>query len=166
MGASAAPPTRSPATMCHSASGQRSTSAGINLVSVNAAANWATRPRRAGLTLTTKEYLILRSVLGIVFAALVVHRVLELPNRWRSRGLPLGFRCASFWVNRRIGSRLKKLESQIVELLQMVSSGLRAGFGLSQALEAAAEQLPAPLSIEIQRTLARHLRWVQASNRR
>jgi tight adherence protein B len=38
-------------------------------------------------------------------------------------------------------------------MLQMVSSGLRAGFGLVQALEASGEQLPAPLSIEIRRTL-------------
>jgi tight adherence protein B len=45
------------------------------------------------------------------------------------------------------------MEAQMVELLQMLASGLRAGFGLVQALEAAADQLPAPLSIEMRRTL-------------
>src|SRR5690606_30033782 len=44
-------------------------------------------------------------------------------------------------------------EAQLVELLQMLASGLRAGFGLLQALEASADQLPAPISVEIRRTL-------------
>jgi tight adherence protein B len=35
----------------------------------------------------------------------------------------------------------------------MLSSGLRAGFGLLQAMEAASEQISAPLSVEIRRTL-------------
>jgi tight adherence protein B len=38
-------------------------------------------------------------------------------------------------------------------MLQMLASGLRAGFGLLQALEASGEQLPDPLSVEIRRTL-------------
>jgi tight adherence protein B len=57
------------------------------------------------------------------------------------------------WVQRRITSRRKRLEKQLVELLQMMASGLRAGFGLIQAMEGSAEQLPEPLSMEIRRTL-------------
>jgi tight adherence protein B len=45
------------------------------------------------------------------------------------------------------------MEAQLVELLQMLSSGMRAGFGLLQALESAGEQTPAPLQTEIRRTL-------------
>ncbi len=128
------------------------TLAGINLVSVNAAANWQRDLDRAGLTLTTREYLILRGTLGLVFAVLLYIPFSAFPIVALA-GFPIGFVGASFWVNRRIGSRKKKLETQMVEMLQMVASGLRAGFGLIQALEGAADQLPAPLSIEIQRTL-------------
>jgi tight adherence protein B len=45
------------------------------------------------------------------------------------------------------------MEAQLVEPIQMLSSGLRAGFGLLQAMEAASEQISAPLSVEIRRTL-------------
>src|SRR5690606_38842216 len=47
----------------------------------------------------------------------------------------------------------QKLEGQLVELLQMLSSGLRAGFGLLQAMEAASDQLPDPIATEIRRTM-------------
>lgn len=128
------------------------TLAGINVVSVKAAANWQRDLDRAGLTLTTKEYLILRAVLGVVFAALLYIPFSAFPVVALG-GLPLGFLAASFWVQRRIASRTKKLEEQMVEMLQMLASGLRAGFGLIQAIEAAADQIPAPLSTEMQRTL-------------
>jgi len=38
-------------------------------------------------------------------------------------------------------------------MLQMLASGLRAGFGLIQALDSASDQLPNPLATEIRRTL-------------
>ena len=128
------------------------TLAGINLVSVNAAANWQRDLDRAGLTLTTKEYLILRAVLGLVAATLLFVMVSGMPLI-AVGGLPLGFFASSFWVKRRISGRTRKLEQQMVEMLQMLASGLRAGFGLIQALEGAADQLPEPLSTELQRTL-------------
>ena len=115
------------------------------------AAKWAKDLERAGLTLNTREYFVLRSVVGVtlVLAGYMFSPVPVLALL----GLPLGFFAVGVWLKRRINSRLHKLEAQVVELLQMVSSGLRAGFGLVQALEAGAEQLPAPLSVEIRRTL-------------
>jgi len=65
----------------------------------------------------------------------------------------LGYMAVGMWVNMRIKSRRHKLEHQMVEMLQMLASGLRAGFGLLQGLESTAEQLPEPLSIELRRTL-------------
>lgn len=126
--------------------------AGFNVVSSNAAANWQRDLERAGLSLTTREYLILRSVLGVVFAAILFIAVPAFPFV-AVAGFPLGFLLVAFWVKRRISGRVRKLEAQMVEMLQMLASGLRAGFGLIQALETAADQLPAPLSVEIRRTL-------------
>lgn len=125
--------------------------AGINLISGNVASKWATDLERAGLTLNTKEYLVVRIVVGLLLSA-VAYMFLPIPIL-SLVGLPLGFFLVGFWLKRRINTRLHKMEGQMVELLQMVSSGLRAGFGLVQALEASGEQLPAPLSIEIRRTL-------------
>jgi len=128
---------------------------GINVVSVNAAAQWRTQIERAGLSLTVRELFITRFTVGLIVGLLAFIFVplpqLILPAA--AAGFILGFMAVGFWVKRRIGTRRNKLESQLVELLQMLSSGLRAGFGLIQALDGAAEQVPAPLSIEVRRTL-------------
>ena len=124
---------------------------GINLVSGNLAAKWSNDLERAGLTLNVKEYFALRVTVGVV---LMLAAMMFLPIPYVPfLAAPLGFWAVGLWLRRRITSRLHKLESQMIELLQMLASGLRAGFGLVQALEAGAEQLPAPLSIEIRRTL-------------
>lgn len=125
--------------------------AGITVISGNLAANWTRDLERAGLTLNAKEYFVLRVLVsvGIAFALTLVAPTPALALL----GVPLGFILTGFWVKRRIKSRLHKMEAQLVELLQMLASGLRAGFGLLQALEASADQLPAPISVEIRRTL-------------
>jgi tight adherence protein B len=125
--------------------------AGITLLSSNLAAKWSVDLERAGLTLKPKEYLILRVAVSAALTALLA--VLAPLPALALAGFPLGFFATGFWLKRRKGSRLRKMESQLVEVLQMLSSGLRAGFGLLQALESAAEQSPAPLSTELRRTM-------------
>jgi tight adherence protein B len=124
---------------------------GVNLVNANMLEKWRVQLERAGLTLNVREYFILRVGVGLVLTAIAVAfipiTVLGL------LGAPLGYLLVGFWLKRRIGSRTRKMENQLVELLQMLSSGLRAGFGLLQAMEAASEQIPAPLSLEIRRMM-------------
>ncbi|MBA4180700.1 MAG: secretion system protein [Anaerolinea sp.] len=124
---------------------------GINLISGNLAAQWLVNLERAGLALNVREYLALRATVGAVFALMVF--VLSPIPEVGIVGFPIGFFLVGFWLKRRIGSRQRKLESQLIEMLQMLASGLRAGFGMVQALEASAEQLPAPISVEVRRTL-------------
>lgn len=124
---------------------------GMTLVSGKVSANWAHQLDRAGLTLTPREYLILRLVVGVLLA--VVSMMLTGFPLIAIVVLPIGFILPSFYVKNRVGGRLKKMEKQMVEMLQMLASGLRAGFGLQQALEAAAEQVPEPLSTELKRTI-------------
>lgn len=125
--------------------------AGITVLSGNLAATWTRDLERAGLTLNAKEYLVMR-VLVSVGLAMALMLIVPIPFLALG-GLPLGFVATGFWLKRRKASRLHKMEGQLVELLQMLSSGLRAGFGLLQALESASEQTPAPLQVEIRRTL-------------
>ncbi len=125
--------------------------AGITVISGNLAANWTRDLERAGLTINAKEYFVLRVVVSVAMAA-VFMLVSPIPAL-ALVGLPFGFLATGFWLKRRITSRLHKMEAQLVELIQMLSSGLRAGFGLLQAMEAASEQISAPLSVEVRRTL-------------
>ena len=124
---------------------------GINVISGTVAARWVLDLERAGLTLKPREYLSLRIVVGLILMA-VGFSFSPIPQLAIVL-LPVGFLAVGLWVKRRKGSRRRKLEAQLVEMLQMLSSGLRAGFGLIQALDASAEQAPAPLSIELRRTL-------------
>ncbi|MEO6396988.1 MAG: hypothetical protein ABIP13_00830, partial [Tepidiformaceae bacterium] len=105
---------------------------GINLISGGMAAKWVTDLERAGLSLKVREYLILRVVVGIVLTALGLS-FSPIPQL-AFLLFPVGFLAVGFWVKRRMGSRRRKLEAQLVEMLQMLSSGLRAGFGLIQSL--------------------------------
>lgn len=124
---------------------------GISLVNTNLLEKWRAQLERAGLSLNVREYFILRVGVGLALTAVGVFiipiTVIALIFA------PLGFMAVGFWVKRRIGSRTRKMENQLIELLQMLSSGLRAGFGLMQALEGASEQLPNPLSLEVRRTM-------------
>jgi tight adherence protein B len=124
---------------------------GINFVNANVAQKWSLDLERAGMTLNAKEYLILR--LGISLAIAIVCLVF-IPMPIVAFGLsPVGFLIVGFWLKRRITSRTRKMESQLAELLQMLASALRAGFGLVQAMEQASDQLPAPISIELRRAM-------------
>jgi tight adherence protein B len=124
---------------------------GINLVSANIIQKWTVQLERAGLALNPREYFILRVVVGLVLGALAL--VLSPIPQAAFLVAPVGYLAVGFWLKRRITKRTQKLEAQMVELLQMLASGLRAGFGMIQALDAAGEQLPAPLSVEIKRML-------------
>lgn len=125
--------------------------AGISFVSSDLSAQWTQQLERAGLALNVKEYLILRMAVGLALGAVTTLIVPYVILAF----LPavLGFMAVGMWVKMRIKARRQKLEQQMVEMLQMLASGLRAGFGLLQALESSADQLPDPLSVELRRTL-------------
>jgi tight adherence protein B len=124
---------------------------GVNIVNANLVEKWRRQLERAGLSLNVREYFILRVGVGAAFTA--VGLIFSPAPALALLGAPLGYLLVGFWLKRRIGSRTRKMESQLIELLQMLSSGLRAGFGLLQAMESASEQIPAPLSIEIRRMM-------------
>lgn len=123
--------------------------AGVSIVNANLVAKWTKDLERAGLTLNVREYFILRVVVSVLLAAIAF--VFAPVQAMALLGLPAGWWLVGFWLKRRVVARQRKLESQLVELLQMLASGLRAGFGLMQAVEAAADQLTPPISLELRR---------------
>jgi tight adherence protein B len=110
---------------------------------------------QADLHVRVGEYVALRVGMALLFfvAALVL-----IPARPVAIivGIALGtvgFLTGAFFVRHRKQRRLDKLESQLEETLTLTANSLKAGFGLLQSLELAAQQLEHPISTELRRTL-------------
>ena len=80
------------------------------------------------------------------------------PNGWIALAcLPIAF-LATFWgtgiwVRGRIGKRLKTFNDQLEIALRLMTSGLRAGLGLRQAMIVVVSEMPDPIRIEFNRVL-------------
>lgn len=110
---------------------------------------------RAGLQLRVSEYLALRllaALLGFLLVALI------------SGGHPVGLVAAAivavfgFMLPALIAQaltarRVHKINEQLEQMVSMVSNSLKAGFGLLQSLDQAAQQLSPPLSNELLRVI-------------
>jgi tight adherence protein B len=133
------------------------TERGVPLALSQQGSAWAQRTRaqleRAGMALKLHEYISLRVLTGL--AAFVVVLLL-------GRATPMsivlgiligvaGYMSPAFYVRMRIAQQIRKFNDQLEGMLTMVSSSLRAGFGLQQALDLAAEQLQPPMSTELNR---------------
>jgi tight adherence protein B len=68
-------------------------------------------------------------------------------------GGAIGFFLPMFWISNRRKSRNSKLEEQLPETLSLVANSLKAGFGLLQSLDLAAEQMDHPISTELATTI-------------
>lgn len=120
---------------------------------------WAERTRtqleRAGLALKLHEYIALRVLVGLGAFAIVLILGKGVALAFVV-GIPVGlagYMSPAFYVRMRITRQMQKFNDQLEGMLTMVSSSLRAGFGLMQALDLAAEQLQPPMSTELHRLL-------------
>jgi tight adherence protein B len=109
---------------------------------------------RADLPFRAGEWLILRIVavivaaaLGLVFAGEAKIVGLIFGAVFGLVAMPLGLRFAA-------ARRSKKFEAQLPQILLLVSTSLRSGFGLPQALEAVARDAAEPAGKEFSRALA------------
>ena len=120
---------------------------------------WAERTRsqleRAGLALKLHEYVAIRVLVALV--AFVV--VLALGNGHALAFLigiafgVVGYMLPAFYIRGRMTRQVRKFNDQLADMLTMVSNSLRAGFGLLQGLDLAAEQSQAPMSTELRHLL-------------
>jgi tight adherence protein B len=60
-----------------------------------------------------------------------------------------GFQLPQLWLKQAKNKRRNKLEAQLPEALTMIANSLKAGFGLMQAMNMAAEQLEHPIGTEL-----------------
>lgn len=109
---------------------------------------------KAGLPLRAGEFYMIR------YAAAFVGFFVPVTFTRSVMGLLLGipFAAVAFfipglYVGIKKRSRMNKIDSQLEELLTLVSNSLKAGYGLMQGLEFASRQLRDPIAAEIRGTL-------------
>lgn len=109
---------------------------------------------RADMTMRPGEFMLLR--VGLAVAGIVVpFFVLNGPPAY---GIALaaavvGYMLPKLYLNKRTQGRIDKLNAQLPEALMNISASLKAGFGLLQALNSAADQLEHPIATELSRTI-------------
>lgn len=120
---------------------------------------WVERTRndldRAGLALKLHEYMTIRLLIALI-AFVVVFALGDGGALAFLIAIPVGavgFMLPAFYLRMRITRQVQKFNDQLEEMLTMVSNSLRAGFGLLQALDLAAEQAQPPMSTELRRLL-------------
>ena len=118
-------------------------------------ARTALQLERAGLQLRVSEYLTLR-----LLAALLGFLLVTLISGGHPVGLVaaaivavLSFMLPAFIVQALRARHVHKLNEQLEQMVSMVSNSLKAGFGLLQSLDQAAQQLSPPLSSELLRVI-------------
>jgi tight adherence protein B len=114
---------------------------------------------RAGLALTVTEYVSIRTAIGLVAglaAALLANRM-DLGTPYAvgiaAIGFVLGYWLPARYVAGRTAKRLRRVEDQLVEALVSMAKSLKAGVGLTQAMEYAGRDIGEPLGPEILRVV-------------
>jgi tight adherence protein B len=110
---------------------------------------------RAAIPLRVGEYMAIRFALGIFLflAPLVLISNTMVAFIIAVVLAPLGYFLPRWYVSSRRRRRQAKIISQLVEMLSLVSSSLKSGYGLMQSFDFASQQLKPPLANELRRML-------------
>ncbi len=109
---------------------------------------------RADLSLRPGEYVATRILMAMfAFAAPAV-----VLGGWKGLVLAcvtgvIGYNVPKLYMNHKRNGRVARLNAQLPEALTIVANSLKAGFGLLQALDSAADQLAHPIATELRRTI-------------
>jgi tight adherence protein B len=104
---------------------------------------------RAAWRLSVTEFLLLSAGVGLVGALLT-----SLSSRALAIfGVLLGIVVPILVLSSAVRRRRSQFVKQLVEALPLIANALKAGVSLYQALDRAAEQMPKPISAELQRVL-------------
>ncbi|HEX6685091.1 MAG TPA: VWA domain-containing protein [Candidatus Limnocylindrales bacterium] len=121
------------------------------LRSANAEGRIAQQLDRAGMRLRPHEWLLLRAISAIVLGLLLGLIIKPIPGFLI--GLVLGVVLTSIYHRRKASKRGKAFADLLPDSLQLVTGSLRAGFSLSQAMDAMVRELPDPIAGEFGRAL-------------
>lgn len=109
---------------------------------------------RAAIPLRVGEYLMLRIVVGLIFAALSRFVIPEASLRFPVLILAflLGMLAPRWVVSARIRRRRSSIEAALPDALDMISRALRTGSGLLQSVDTIVEQMDGAIADEFGRT--------------
>ncbi|MGQ0604824.1 MAG: type II secretion system F family protein [Anaerolineales bacterium] len=106
---------------------------------------------RADIKITVGEYLALHLILalglGFITAFLRQNVIAGVLVGVIALFIP------RIYVGNRKRSRLSRFDGQLPDMLNLVVNGLRAGYSVTQALEAVSRELPPPISVEFRRVV-------------
>jgi tight adherence protein B len=97
-------------------------------------------------------------ILAIAIVAWGVYIYFIRPPAWLALiALPLSFTITFYgtgsWIKLKTGQRLAKFNDQLEVALRLMTSGLRAGLGLRQAMIVVVSEMPDPIRVEFNRVL-------------
>lgn len=115
------------------------------------AANLSTQLARADMKVTVAEYLVIW-LLAVIFGG-VLGWFLSPASIFFLITAVVGFFAPRIVMGRAQAARLKAFNYQLSDMLNLMVNGLRSGYSVTQAMEAVASELPAPVSVEIGRVV-------------
>jgi len=108
---------------------------------------------RAGLRITPTEYIAFR-ILALIGGVAIIGYLFGHGNwLFLLGGAVAGWFAPHFFIRWRQKRRLSQFESQMVDTLNLLTNGLRAGFSVLQAIESVANEMPPPTSEEFRRVV-------------
>jgi tight adherence protein B len=121
------------------------------LTSRGLAGNIKAQLRKADLKLTVTEYLLAHIVLGVILGgALFLFRGVA----GGALGFLGGLFIPRFYVSFRQNQRLRQFDNQLADILGLWVNALRAGYSVTQAMEAVSREAPPPSGVEFKRVVA------------
>lgn len=116
------------------------------------AADLATQLARADWKVTVGEFLIIQVLMIVVGAAVGWLLASDSPVFILLTAV-FGFFAPRIYIRMAQGRRLRAFNNLLGDFLNLMVNGLRAGYSPTQAMEAVARELPAPLSTEMGRVV-------------
>lgn len=117
----------------------------------NSMENKRKKLQQAYIFMRVEEFIGISILAGLVFALLFF----VLTKLWILSliGFALGYKIPDVFVNSSKRNRMKRLNHQLPEALNIISNGLRVGFSFNQAMNVAANELERPIKDEFNKIL-------------
>lgn len=117
----------------------------------NSMENKRKKLQQAYIFMRVEEFIGISILAGLVFALLFF----VLTKLWILSliGFVLGYKIPDVFVNSSKRNRMKRLNHQLPEALNIISNGLRVGFSFNQAMNVAANELERPIKDEFNKIL-------------
>lgn len=112
--------------------------------------------QQAGMLISPGSFLLVQALLAVigVTAALLIGGVTAVGVLLAIPFVLLGWLLPRAYLAFRTVRRLEQMDRQLVDLLGLLSSSIRAGFSVLQGLDSASSRVGPPLQVEIERVLA------------